>query len=326
MSPPEPPCATSGASKPSMPPSLHQIAPGLTFIQRGWLNGNHLVSTTGPLTLVDSGYLGGLDQTLELLAQAGAQAERVERIITTHLHCDHVGGHEHLHRLSGCQIYAHERCRRALAMQDGRATWHQFYGQDYAWFPTHHSLSDGQVIDLGGMDWTCLHTPGHAAGHLCLFCPDTGDLISADVAWEGDFGVLTSQVEGWDCVYRLRESLRRISRLPVKRMWPGHGPPIADGPAAIAACLERVERFIQKPHLVADDQMRKIMLYTVMMRGPLSQDDLWRTVNLAPWFGEACSSGFSEKPRQVFRRFVEELLAKRLIEQADGTLRCLLQA
>ncbi len=314
-----------GACEP-VAPLLHPISPGLVFVQRGWLNGNHLVDTGPPATLVDTAYIGQLDATLGLIAEAGVEPAAVERIVTTHLHCDHVGAHARLHQLGGCKILAHPACRRALAMRDARATWHGFYAQDYAWFPTHGDLNDGDTLELGGRRWVCLHTPGHAAGHLCLFDPEQGDLIAADAVWDADFGVITPQVEGWDAPLRLRESLRRLARLPVSRVWPGHGPPISDGPAAIAACLQRVERFIAEPRLVFEDQMRKILLYTVLMRGPLGREPLWELVRAAPWFGEVCRDGFLDPPRMVFERFLDQLAAKGLLDQSNGVLSSGLEA
>lgn len=309
-----------------MAPKVHEVSPGLLFVQRGWLSGNHLIDLNPPVTLVDSAYIGQLDDTMDIIAGAGVEPAAVERIVTTHLHCDHVGAHARVHELSGCEILAHPACRRALAMRDARATWHGFYNQDYAWFPTHGDLDDGDVLSLGGRDWVCLHTPGHAAGHLCLFDRDAGDLIAADVVWDADFGMITTQVEGWDAPLRLRESLKRLSRLPVGRVWPGHGPPIADGPAAIAACLERVERFIAEPRLVFNDQMRKILLYSVLMRGPLDRPRLWELLEATPWFGEACLDGFDGSLRKVLERLLDQLVTRGLLVERDGLISSSLDA
>lgn len=304
-----------------MSPVLHALSPELVFIQRGWLNANHLVCLGGgPLALIDSGYLEGLPQTLDLLARSGLEPAAVELIVTTHLHCDHVGGHAQIQERSGCAIALSEVCRQAVERRDGWATWWRYYGQAYRFFPTHRTLVDGQMLRLGGLDWRVLETPGHAAGHLCLHAPETGWLISADVAWDGDFGVLTPRIEGWDAPQRLLQSLRRLADLKVSTLLPGHGPPIDDGAGAIARCLERAQAFIARPRRMARDQVRKILLYHVMMKGPLSAEELWRWETTLPWLQETCQMHFDGQTRLVFDRHLAELLERGLLGQQDGRL------
>lgn len=310
-----------------MSQNLHILSTELVFIERGWLNANHLVCLGGgPLALIDSGYLEGLDQTLALIAQAGLRPEDVELIVTTHLHCDHVGAHAHIAERSGCRIALSAACRQAVEKRDGWAAWWRYYGQAYRFFPTHRTLADGETLTLGGLDWRVLETPGHAGGHLCLFAPATGWLISADAVWNGDFGVLTPRIEGWEAPRRLRESLRRLAALPVTMVLPGHGPPIADGPRAIACCLERIEAFLAQPRRLAEDQVRKILLYHLMMKGPLSADNLWQWESDLPWLTETCQMYFEGRTRQTFDRFVEELLERGLAVQDQGLLSSVLPA
>lgn len=310
-----------------MSPALHRLSSEVVFIERGWLNANHLAFLgAGPLALVDSGYLEGLDETLALLTQAGAAPEMVDLIVTTHLHCDHVGGHAHIQERSGCQIALSAPCRRAVEQRDGWAAWWRYYGQAYRFFPTHRTLSDGDVVRLGGMGWRVLETPGHAGGHLCLFAPETGWLISADAVWDGDFGVLTPRIEGWEAPHRLRQSLMRLANLKVTMVLPGHGPPIADGPRAIARCLERVEAFIAEPRRLAEDQVRKILLYHLMMKGPLSAQELWRWEITLPWLRETCRMYFQGRTREVFERHLGELLDRGLLEEEQGRLHSRLPA
>jgi glyoxylase-like metal-dependent hydrolase (beta-lactamase superfamily II) len=48
--------------------------------------------------------------------------------------------------------------------------------------PSHfHRLQDGQVIAIGGRDWTCISGYGHAPEHIALYCTQTRTLISGDM-------------------------------------------------------------------------------------------------------------------------------------------------
>ena len=81
---------------------------------------------------------------------------------------------------------------------------------------------EGEKIQVGGITLTVLHTPGHAAGHLCFYSAEekvifTGDLLFAGAVGRYDF-------EDGD-VGLLKESLRRIMELPEDTtIYSGHGP------------------------------------------------------------------------------------------------------
>ncbi|BEQ15673.1 MBL fold metallo-hydrolase [Desulfoferula mesophila] len=300
-----------------MDPRITRLTDELFFIQRGWLNGNHLVFTGGPRTLIDTGYIRDAAETESLIAQCGLEIEQVELIVNTHAHCDHIGGNAEFQRRSGCKVALHMIERYFVDQRNDWATWWGYYRQDAAFFPTHYSLTDGEVLTLGEMNWLVLHTPGHAMGQIALYCLDTGWLVSADTLWGGDFGVLTTRVEGLDAPFRLRESLERLSRLKVQKILPGHGPILDDAPAAIQACLARVEAFIEDPRRMAQDQVRKILLYTVLMRGPLHREGLRDLLMASPWFPETAQMYFGGKMEAAFRENLDYLLERELLKLDD---------
>jgi hydroxyacylglutathione hydrolase len=303
-----------------------KISDGLFFIQRGWLNGNHFVFTGSQKILVDTAYIRDMADTEALINQCGLAIEDIDLIINTHAHCDHIGGNAEFQRRSGCRIALHPVDRHFVDQQNDWATWWRYYQQDAEFFPTHQSLHDGDVIDLDGLAWQVIHTPGHGMGQIALYAPDTGWLISADNVWDGDFGVLTTRIDGLDSPLRLRDSLARLAALKVSTIYPGHGPLLPDGPAAIAACQERIAAFIEEPLRMGRDQVRKIFLYMVMMRGPLRRLELRQAAFTSPWYPEVCDLYFEGKQETVFREVLEYLMAKRLVREEDGQLNCTLTA
>lgn len=309
-----------------MPGTIQQIAEGFHFIQRGWLNGNHFVIAGEKPTLIDTAYLGGLDDTLALIRACGADPARVGLIVNTHAHCDHIGGNRAIQDLSGCRVALHAVERHFVDQWNGWALWWRYYSQDARPFATHQSLRDGDQLTLGGMTWLVIHTPGHGMGQVALFQPDTGWLISADNVWDHDFGVLTPRIEGLDCGLRLQESLARLARLPVSTVYPGHGAPLADGRAAIEACRARIAAFLEEPARMGRDQARKIFLYTVMMRGPLDRGLFKQKIEQAPWWGECCDLYFEGARETIFEQTLDELLAKGLLSEGPRGLVCALPA
>lgn len=142
-------------------------------------------------------------------ARLHAWAGPVDRILLTHHHADHVGGVEALRAATGAPVYAHRDSRLPFAV-DG-------------W------LQDEEVVDTGAGHLRCLHTPGHADGHLAFRLEETGEVIGGDLV-AGIGTIVLAPPEGHLATYLA--SLARVRPL-VTTLHPAHGPPLPDGPGAI---------------------------------------------------------------------------------------------
>jgi len=84
-------------------------------------------------------------------------------------------------------------------------------------------VEDGQVLSIGRSRIEVIHTPGHAPGHACYYCPTSGFLIGGDLIIMGAVGRTDLPDSDEDA---LMASIRRIMRLPPQtRLFPGHGEP-----------------------------------------------------------------------------------------------------
>ena len=107
----------------------------------------------------------------------------------------------------------------------------------------HPDLHDGDVVRIGKVSITALHTPGHSADHLCFALQDdravfTGDLIL------GQGSSMVTYPEG-DVAAYLR-SLDRVAALEPALLFPGHWDPVTDAMAKIAEYrAHRLEREAQ---------------------------------------------------------------------------------
>ncbi len=88
--------------------------------------------------------------------------------------------------------------------------------------PEFTMLDDGSIIHIGNYKLKCLLTPGHTAGHICLYEEEKQILFSGDhVLYD-----ITPHIESWSYdVNSLKNyitSLDEIRNLPVRLVLPGH--------------------------------------------------------------------------------------------------------
>ena len=96
-------------------------------------------------------------------------------------------------------------------------------------FP-HHEVRDGEVIALGDLELTCLHTPGHTPEHISIRTSASGEpsrLFTGDTLFVGAVG--RPDLLGADVTRQLAHQLHAslfetLLALPDSvEVWPGHG-------------------------------------------------------------------------------------------------------
>ena len=174
------------------------------------------------------------------LAEINLDLEQTD-IFITHLHADHFGlvtklanentrvffnrpdaeiienwqGFEPMIRYAVKNGLSEETLRQSLNKHPGRK-----FGTD--WRPPLNILSDGQQMALGKYKFTCVHTPGHTRGHMCLYEPDKKILIAGDHILID----ITPNIQCWteddDPLKNYLESLDKTRALDVEMVLPGH--------------------------------------------------------------------------------------------------------
>ncbi|MEW6425088.1 MAG: MBL fold metallo-hydrolase [Bacillota bacterium] len=207
--------------------------------------------------MIDTGYKKDLDHTLSFIRQTGLDPAAVELIIATHSHCDHIGGNRAIQELSGCGIAMHTIDHHFIESKNDWSTWWRYYGQEADFFAVAHGLEDGDTIRLDELELIVLHTPGHASGQISLYSPQHRFLIAADALWDGDFGVLTTRIEGNSSPFLQQKTLDRLALLDLSVIYPGHGSPLHDPRRAVDRCRKRLESFLWNPERMGRDQIKK---------------------------------------------------------------------
>jgi hydroxyacylglutathione hydrolase len=146
---------------------------------------------------------------------------KVNAIIITHAHIDHVAGAHKLRALTGAPVYMNERDTELLNALDIQAGW---LGVDT---PPRTEVdvaaNDGSVLRLGPAEFHVLHTPGHTQGSLSLWIPHENKLIAGDTLFRDSIG--RTDLPGGNTRQILSSIKTRLLELPDHTVvFPGHGP------------------------------------------------------------------------------------------------------
>lgn len=205
-----------------------EVAPGIRRL---------VAANPGPMTYhgTNTYLLDGPDGTWVLdpgpadaahVAAILAACATVARILVTHHHADHVGALPALIAATGAPVYGPALPPLDLA----------------------HKLADGDPCG----EWQAVHTPGHAADHLCWERNET--LFSGDQVMSWNSSVVTDMAA-------YIASLRRLLARPASLYLPGHGPPLADP-----------HRLVR--HLLAHRLQREAAILRALQEGPRTVEQL----------------------------------------------------
>ncbi|MEP6635591.1 MAG: MBL fold metallo-hydrolase [Acidobacteriota bacterium] len=131
---------------------------------------------------------------VEAIDRLGLQ---LQAIAVTHAHLDHVGGVSALKRLKPeAKIMMHqadEFIYQALPEQPAwigipRAQWKAMGFAFDAPPPVDEYWEDGSKLEVGELQFTILHCPGHTPGHVVLFEPNERKVFVGDVLFAGSVG------------------------------------------------------------------------------------------------------------------------------------------
>lgn len=164
-------------------------------------NFNELIAdpATGACAVVDPAY-----EVDRLLAMARERGWRIETVLVTHTHPDHVDGVAELCDATGALVRVGAREADAVRACAPRARV--------------QPIADGERVQIGGASLSALSTPGHTVDGTSYY---TGAaIITGDTLFVGGCG--RTDFPGGDAA-TLWRSLQRIASLPEEtRVYPGH--------------------------------------------------------------------------------------------------------
>ena len=153
-----------------------------------------------------------------LMSHIKSEGLKIEAILLTHGHFDHILAAEAIRDRYQIPIYACQKEEKTL--QDPKINLTAYHMDSYT-LKADVYLTDLQVVELAGFSVQMIETPGHTVGSCCYYMKDEGVLFSGDTVFCGSVG-RTDFPEGSTAA--IVESLHRLlDALPDDtEVYPGH--------------------------------------------------------------------------------------------------------
>jgi glyoxylase-like metal-dependent hydrolase (beta-lactamase superfamily II) len=124
------------------------------------------------------------DEAERLLdALRALEIKTVEAILVTHTHFDHIGAVAPVADATGAPVYCPELEKQVLANIMDYVPWPGF--GPFESYEADQIVSGGEKLELAGLEFDVLFTPGHSPGHVTYALTSEQALFSGDVLFQG---------------------------------------------------------------------------------------------------------------------------------------------
>lgn len=247
----------------------------IRVLERGWLSSNNIVflDEDGGVSVVDTGYVTHLDETIRLIDQA-REGRPLRRIVNTHIHSDHAGGNAGLKALHGCEVWIPPGESELVDLWDEDRLSYRRTSQLCPRFSYDKLIHPDEVLRLGGEDWRVLTAAGHDHAMVMLWCERLGTLLSADALWQKGFGVIFPELAGIPGFEQQKATLDLIGQLQPRLVIPGHGAPFSEVAAALQAAHSRIDWLMEEPRRNSDNALKVLLAFKLLEARRLSLAEL----------------------------------------------------
>ncbi len=146
---------------------------------------------------------------------------KVEKILFTHAHIDHIGRAADLKRTTGAPTYLHRAELPVLAILEQQAAWVGVPPPETV--AIDHFYEEGDAVEFGGAEFQVLFTPGHSPGSVSFYIPSEKKIIAGDTLFKDSIG--RTDLPGGSSEQLLAAIRDKILTLDDEtEVFPGHGP------------------------------------------------------------------------------------------------------
>ncbi len=146
----------------SLPFEPRKIIANIYYVGSNLISAFLIVTPAGNI-LLDTGPIQMLPQVTANIEKLGFHMQGVKILLNSHAHDDHCGGFAEVKRRTGAMVIA-SKLDGELMMHGGKGDF--YWGDAAAYEPVKPDrfISDGESVDLGGVNLTAHLTPGHTKG------------------------------------------------------------------------------------------------------------------------------------------------------------------
>ncbi len=250
----------------------------------------------GPITLVDAGAKtpAAFESLKNQLNNAGFGFGDVERIVLSHRHGDHVGMAAKIMESAGhpveCFLHKEDERYMSIEKKTGRVWgWNEQINEFFvnAGMPdpviktvrqgykfleniadpldSVSFLENDQVFSAGSHRLKIIYSPGHCPGNCCIYDVDQKILFSGDTIVKHIIPVAVMELNKerlWQSNYlslkALISTLKRLSKLDIRHVFPGHGESIDNPKPLIDSYLSYYEKIKMRIYKMIRDKKHTI--------------------------------------------------------------------
>jgi len=159
------------------------------------------------------------DEAPKLLSALDAMEIKLDGILLTHTHFDHVGAVAPMARATGAEVWVPLIEKGVLADIMSYVPWAGI--GPFESYDAEHTVAGGERLELAGFEIDVLFTPGHSPGHVTYSIPDEEAAFSGDVLFQSSVG--RTDLPGGDWPTLLESIGTLVDTLPPEtRIFPGH--------------------------------------------------------------------------------------------------------
>lgn len=167
------------------------------------------------LTIIDPG-----SECERIIAELGDK--KIDKIILTHGHFDHIMAVNDLVEKYNAELYLHELEVEMIENAEKNGALY-YTNTNYTISKKPNTFQDGDCIESSGLSFEVLHTPGHTKGSSCFKLLTSTDnlLFTGDTVFKGGYG--RTDLYGGDFSTMVK-TMRRLLKLPTTHLcFCGHG-------------------------------------------------------------------------------------------------------
>lgn len=244
------------------------------YLLNGTISSNIYYLDFDKKAIIDTGHPAECRKNYEIFKQNGFLLDKVDYIINTHSHGDHVGSNVYLKKINPLikivgtrKTYEFQNLRKNIGVLKGSE-------DDFEEYIIDIEVKENDEIDLGNIKLVVYETTGHTDDSISFYLKDKKYIFSGDLIYYKTITQLNYYKDLLASLDELIHTYKRLELIDIELFLPGHGPVIKNPKENINACLKKLERFKNNPEMIIINNLVPSAEYYIHKNNGCSIEDL----------------------------------------------------